>query len=200
MGLDLGQSTNPASAAVLDKIDREPPGLMGPPNPNFRPRLDCVSLKIWPLGTDYQDIVDDAINLPCHFMVVDFGGVGRPVVDMLRRQAQLKHYPGKIRPVQLIGSLARASRKQEARGSHWNIPKVDVVNSITQAQQQMWLSLPDMPETQVLLNQLRDFKMKYTKAANLQFGATTTNDDIVIGLGLACWYALNYCRNAAIFV
>lgn len=190
VGLDLGQAHDPAAAAVCDRQTEEPPEFIGSPNPNFKPRLLCRDLREWPLGTDYTQIVTDTLDVPqVDFLVVDFGGVGRPVVDMLRRDASKRNYRGRIIPVQLIGSAGRAASKQEARGRHWNIPKIDIVTSLTIAQQKGSLVLPAIPETGKLLLQLREFQMKFTKAANLQFGnAPGGHDDILIALALCTWW------------
>ena len=193
IGVDLGQAQDPATAAVLDREMAEPKGFIGPRNPHYTPRNYCRQLRVWPLGTDYTDIVENLLDLPADVLVVDFGGVGRPVVDMLRKRAMLKRYQGKIKPVQLIGSSSRATRKQETRGAHWNIPKIDVVTSIITAQQTRHLYLPDCPETGQLLEQLGVFQMKFTRAANLQFGnAPGGHDDLIIALGLALWWSQRF--------
>jgi len=194
IGLDLGQSHDPAAAAVVDRVTSEPLDFIGPANPNFKPRTVVRSLRQWPLGTDYMDIVEDVLSFPVDVIVVDFGGVGRPVVDIMRRRATEKRFTGKIKPVQLIGSNARATQKREARGVHWNVPKIDVITSILLAQQDGSLWLPkDAKETAALFEQLRIFQMKVTKAANLQFGnAPGGHDDLIVALGLACWWCRRF--------
>lgn len=191
IGLDLGQAQDPAAAAYVERVTSDPVSI-GPRNPNYL-RYNCRAMRLWSLGTDYTEIVNDVFDIPSDVICVDFGGVGRPVVDMLRKLAMKRKYKGKIRPVQLIGSNARASRKQEARGVHWNVPKIDVVTSIITAQQSGKLWLSDSPETAALLQQLRIFRMRFTKAANMQFGnAPGGHDDLVIALGLALWYAQRF--------
>lgn len=200
LGLDLGQSQDPAAAAYIERVTRDPVAI-GPRDPRYV-RFNCRALRTWKLGTDYTDIVQDVFDVPSDVICVDFGGVGRPIVDMMRKQAMTRKYKGKIRPVQLIGSNARASRKQEARGVHWNVPKIDVVTSIITAQQSGKLLLPDCPETMALLQQLKVFRMRFTKAANMQFGnAPGGHDDLVIALGLGLWYAQRFATlTPAIYV
>jgi len=112
---------------------------------------------------------------------------------MLRKQAMLRNYRGKIKPVQLIGSSGRATVKHEQRGSHVNVPKVDVVTSVILAEQKGILRLPPVPEMQQLLKQLTDFRMKITKSANFQYGNVAgSHDDLVIALGLCCWFAAKF--------
>lgn len=193
IGLDLGQAHDPASAAICDRRDVEPPEFIGPPDPNFKPRVICRALREWPLGTDYTDIIEDVLGIPATVFCVDFGGVGRPVVDMLRKRAQQIGYKGRIKPIQTIGSNARAMQKHEARGTHWNVPKVDLVTSIILCQQDGSLRLPATAEVRKLLEQLRNFRMTFTKAANLQFGnAPGGHDDLISALGMCCWWCRRF--------
>lgn len=161
LGLDLGQAQDPAAAVVADRVVTEPANFIGPRNPRFKMQIRVRAIRTWPLGTDYNDIVSDVLDpgLAADVIVPDFGGVGRPVVDMLRKQALQRNFKGKIKPVQLTGSAARVKQKQEARGQHWNVPKIDVVMSAIIAQQQGYLYLPNVPEVPLLLKQLRDFQM-----------------------------------------
>jgi hypothetical protein len=203
LGLDLGQSQDPAAAALVDRVTEEPPGFVGPRNPNFGMRIVCQALRLWPLGTDYTQIVSDVLDVNADAIVVDFGGVGRPVVDVMRKEAVKRNRKTKIRPVQLIGSSGRAQIQAEARGSHWNVPKIDIVGSLILCQQKKQLWLPKCQETTTLLEQLRAFQMRITKAANLQFGNSPAggHDDLVVALGLACWYARRFgVGKFAIFV
>lgn len=187
-GVDLGQSHDPAAAALIDRLEPLPTDFIGPPDKRV---LRCRGLREWPLGTDYTLLVQDIIAVESDAIVVDFGGVGRPVVDMLRKAAFACQYKGKIYPVQLMGSNTRAKEKREARGAHHNVPKIDVVTSLVVAQQSGVLTLPGGDTTAKLMQQLKDFQMRFTKAANLQFGnmpGTGKHDDIVIALGLATWF------------
>lgn len=188
LGLDLGQSGDYAAAANV-RLRRSGPEFVGPPYPKLR----CTSLRRWPLGTDYCDVVSDALDLNTDVIVVDFTGVGRPVVDVMRREAMRRNYRGRIRPVTIAASVAQTRMKTEQRGTHWVVPKIDLVTSIVLWQQRKMLVLPRVPETDNLIKEMKDFRMKYTKAANLQFTAVpSAHDDLVIAFGLACWWASRF--------
>lgn len=226
IGLDLGQTNDPAAAAVIERDDRVPTPetvggddcvalptinqvtresrnqywpqknkkqlFVGPPYP-YCGKLKCISLKRWNIGTDYNDIVNDVLSIPFDFLVPDFCGVGRPVVDMLRREHQLRRHKGKIRPVLTVSSNALARTKSTATGQLYdNVPKIEMVAAIEIAQQQGKLELPPIPETRWLLGELLDYRMRYSKAANQQFGAdphkSNAHDDLVAALGLAVWW------------
>lgn len=187
MGLDLGQASDYAAAAILDKRTY-PEDFTGPQDQQLR----CVALRRWELGTDYNQIVHDVIDVNVDVVVVDFTGVGRPVVDMLRAEARRRHYAGRIRPVTITASSARTKLKSEERGTHWVVPKIDLVSSIVLLQQKDLLRLPRVPEVKQLMKELQDFRMKFTKAANIQLGAEKQHDDLVIALGLACWWTQRF--------
>jgi hypothetical protein len=170
-----------------------------------RGQLLCRSLRLWPTPTDYNVIVDDVTSLPYDVLVPDFCGVGRPVVDMLRKAAAEKRHKGKIYPVATVASSARAHARVDTRGhaSH-SVPKIELVTSIQVVQQDKRLVLPDSPETGMLLGQLADYQMRYSKAGNVQFGNVERagkHDDLVSALGLACWFALRFgTRKLAVHV
>lgn len=186
LGVDLGQAGDPAAAAMLVRKTYDD-AFIGP----RYPRLMCRTLREWPLGTDYCQLVSDLLDAPVDVMVVEFNGVGRPVVDMLRREAARRNVEMKIRPVVTAQSNARVKLKTEARGSHWFVPKVDIVTSIVTLVQQRMLVFPDIPEVKTLRQEMADFQMRYSRSANLQFGnvpGAGKHDDLVIALGLACWW------------
>lgn len=187
-GLDLGQVNDYTAMAVLEQRNY-PSDFLGPQYP----KVVCRALRRWQLGTSYVDIIEDVLAVPVDVLVVDFTGIGRPFVDMLRTRARRIGYVGRIRPVVIAASNARLKMKGEERGSHWIVPKIDIVSSIVTLQQQKLLVLPGAPETKVLLSELQNFQMKYTHAANMQFGARNgKNDDLVLAFGLACWYVKRF--------
>lgn len=183
MGLDLGQAADYSAAVVLERrcYDSD---FVGPPYA----KVNCVAIRRWPLNTDYNDVVKNVLDLPCDALVVDYTGVGRPVVDMLRRRAQHIGYRGMIRPVVIAASHVVMRQKTELRGKHWVVPKVDLVTSINSLQQRGLLALPRCPETQMLLDEMDTFKMRYTKRS-LAFEGTK-HDDLLMAAGLAAWWTL----------
>src|SRR5207237_1061381 len=81
LGLDLGQTTDYSALVILER----------PAVCTDKPTYALPHLRRWPLGTPYTQIVSDIAALvrtpplvgsP---VVVDQTGVGRPVVDLMRK-------------------------------------------------------------------------------------------------------------------
>jgi len=189
LGLDLAQASDYAAACVLERTT-VPEDFVGPVDW----RLRCKHLKRYPQGTDYCVVVDHVlVNSKADIIVVDFTGVGRPVVDLLRRRANQRHFPGRIRPVILAGSDARARIKSEERGTHWVVPKIDLVSCALILQQRHGLRLPANADTEQLFQEMREFSMRPTPAGNLQLGTERPgHDDLLIALGLASWWMVRF--------
>src|SRR5208283_4392770 len=92
VGVDLGQSHDFTAIAVLERAE-----VMGEWDPVLFGRPTFVKLRLRylerpALGTSYPEIVDRVAEVArsadlagrCH-LIVDATGVGRPVVDLLRR-------------------------------------------------------------------------------------------------------------------
>ena len=204
LGCDLGQASDPSAAAVVDRVANA--AAIDPDNqlPQRGFKLLCRGLKRYPLGVDYCDVCESVLSVPSDVLVVDFTGVGRPVVDLLRRMAmgdrlgkpRAEPYRGKIVPVIFAASNVVLRGKTEARGRHYVVPKVDIVSSTMIAQQQKLLSLPSGPLVESLLREMADFRIRYTASANVTMGnAPGKHDDLLIALCLACWYALRFARS-----
>lgn len=196
MGLDFGQSGDPSAAAVLE-VRKYHSSFVGPRYDKRR----FLNLRRWALGTDYCRVIDDVLAVEgIDHLVCDYGGVGRPCVDILLRQARKVGWQGHLHPVVLLGSNARGQLKVGERVAHRTVNKLDVVGALQVAQQQKLLVLPRCSETTVLLDEMRRFQMKATKAGNLQTGAVTDNDDLVIAVGLACWWVHRFGKGEAALV
>src|SRR6516165_8274098 len=92
IGLDLGQAQDYSALTVIERVERYPAGVV--PDPETTPRIAHYAvrhLKRWPLGTSYPEIVRDVVALcerpplPGSLLAVDATGVGRAVVNLLRR-------------------------------------------------------------------------------------------------------------------
>jgi hypothetical protein len=200
MGLDLGQSID-HSAAAVNEYRVADDGFIGPRDPYIR----LISLRRWRKGADYNEVVEEVLHYPgLDVLCVEFNGVGRPVVDMLRRRARELEVNIRIIPCITAASRARMHAVQEERGTCYSIPKVDIVSAINILAQSRRLILLDSPDLPNLFDELRKFQMRITQAANLQFGNMSgkdNHDDIVIAWGLACWWLIKAPRREpAIFI
>jgi len=188
-GGDLTSKLNPYRAGEVAFDDG-----MTPAEPTDKPK-DFVrnykgrALRQFPLGTDYIDIVKYVKRLCQHpiivegksVLVVDWGGVGEPVVEMFQR-ARLGI---RIVPILITGGKAVT---EEPKGFH--VPKMELVGLLTVMLETGRLGFAaGIPEVELLLQELREFKIRITKAANETAGAEgQAHDDLVMAVALALFF------------
>ena len=187
LGLDLGQAADYTALAVLRQSAVE----------GFR-RYEALAIKRWPLGTAYTEIVDAVGRLIAKHqlagqdLVVDGTGVGRPVVDMIRKART----GANLRPVTIT-----AGQKESCSDGYWHVPKVALIsctNMLLQNGRIAWNK--DMPHVQTLVKELQNYRVKITASANESFNAREgAHDDLVLALALACWFGERGTRRLNIF-
>jgi hypothetical protein len=186
VGLDLGQVSDFTALAVLER-----PALTLEPRAKREPLYCLRHLQRFPLGTPYPALaaaVAQLVDLPplqdsCT-VVVDQTGIGRPIVDMLR-QARVF---GPIVPITLTGGHAVTEAPDGSR----HVPKKELVACLQLLLQGRRLKVArDLPEASLLLQELANFRVKITAAANETFGAWRDgeHDDLVLAVALASWEA-----------
>src|SRR5581483_11945013 len=121
VGMDLGQSQDYTAIAVLERA--ESAGAFDPAAFAYRKEvaLRLRYLERVPLGTPYPEVVERVgrvVRGPdttghCH-LIVDATGVGRPVVDLLRR-ARLK--------CNLMPALITGGDLESNEGGYYRVPK-----------------------------------------------------------------------------
>ena len=183
LGLDLGQTRDFTALAVLE---RSPPTDAGAAAEQSEYALR--HLHRFPLGTPYTEIVPAVATLVQSGplaespVVVDQTGVGRAVVDMLRRAG------GWVVPVTITGG--HAVTMSEDRSFH--VPKKELVTCLQVMMQSRRLRIArGLHEAAVLVRELQQFQVKITTAANETFGVWREgqHDDLVLAVALACWWA-----------
>lgn len=119
VGLDLGQTTDNSALAVLER----------PVEASSKDAVYALRhLQRFPLGTPYTTIVPGVARIAGNQtlrgapLVVDQTGVGRPVVDMLRRTPGL----ARVVPVTITGGQALT---QQEDGSY-HVPKKELVTCL----------------------------------------------------------------------
>jgi hypothetical protein len=142
-----------------------------------------------PLGTSYPNVVETLaeIDARCRaegdtVMVVDYTGVGRPVVDLLR--ARLK---GGVHAVTISGGAAVT-----AAGPHESaVPKRDLIGALEVVLQTRRLIVPKcLQGARDLRQELKHFSFAINARGRDTYEAGTgSHDDLVIALGLALWSA-----------
>jgi len=173
IGLDLGQSVDPAALVV---VERQPLAY-----------AVCHARRL-PLGTPYPEVVQAVVALVAEpalagrvELVVDHSGVGRPVVDMLRQAV-----PCPVVPVTITSGRA-VTRSREGG---FRVPKSQLVDAVRVLLRGHRLQVAaGLPEAEALLRELRNFRVRITAAANETYGARSgAHDDLVLAAALACWW------------
>jgi hypothetical protein len=142
-------------------------------------------LQRLPLGTPYPSIVTHVGRilgqLPAGTeLVIDETGVGRPVGDMF--------VYGGISPVRV---QITAGVTETRDGMSCSVPKLLLVSRLQALLHQGQIKIKrTLPEAEVLVRELQDFRVEYTASGNLTFNARQgRHDDMVLALAIACWRA-----------
>ncbi len=189
VGLDLGQANDYSALAIVER-DR-PPRTRGAGD--VPAAYAARHLERFPLKTPYPAIVAAAtgrvralaarVPAPPLRLVVDATGVGRPVVDLLRRE----RLPGRLVAVTITGGDAVTSE-----GGYYRVPKRDLVSTVQVLLQGERLKIAEaLPEAATLTRELLNFQVKISaETAHDSYGAWREgmHDDLVLAVALACWY------------
>jgi hypothetical protein len=180
LGLDLGQAHDFSALVVLETGDAAPPRTYAGRH-----------LQRWPLGTSYPTVAKDAAALAESMalswrgtvtLAVDSTGVGRAVVDLLKREP-MPHVH--LIPIVITGGDAVTKDK-----GFWHVPKRDLIAGVQVALQTQRLKIAAaLPEAATLTRELENFQMKITLAGHDTYGAWRENshDDLTLGLSVALW-------------
>lgn len=202
VGVDLGQSKDPTSLAVVERVRLVVPDYLVDelqrsvagrvrlfemrgelPRPDFNLRL----LEQAPLGEAYpaqaariKRIVarpQIAEHDPRIFM--DFTGVGRPMYDIMRQERVPRLVPVTI--------TFQGSGTNEAGGR--TVAKLDLISRLQALMHNGQLHMPDtLPLVKLFRRELIDFRVSYTAVGNATFGAREgAHDDLVLAGALAVY-------------
>jgi hypothetical protein len=190
IGLDLGQVSDPTAVAVAEQYQRDD-GLR-----EYRVR----HLKRWQLGTSYSDIVDDLDELleklpGKKVLIADGTGVGRPVLDQIRR-ARL---PCRLVPVYIHGGAATSP----AAGGGYSVAKRTLASTVQTCLQSGRLHIArGLKETGHLVKELQTFTAKInvaTGAESFEAWRDRDSDDLVLAVAMLCWFGDHCQRRLVIF-
>ncbi len=197
-GLDLGQAHDYTALAVAQQFP-DPAGA----------RYEVSWLQRFALGTPYPAIVTNVAELlrriaaqatrsppepgsqyadrayegqgVSQALVVDATGVGRPVIDMLRRES----LPATRYDVTITGG-----DRVQHEGNAWRVPKRELVSTVQVLLQAKRLGIAQqLPEAATLSRELLNFQVKISDTAHDRYGAWRegTHDDLVLAVALAVW-------------
>jgi hypothetical protein len=157
-------------------------------------RPEKIHLIRWlekiPLGTHYEKVVDriatvaeDASTIDRTRIVIDATGVGKPVVDMLRKRTRVSVFA--------VTFTGGADENQiDAYASR--VPKRDLVTALEVVLQGRRLhTVPDLPLVEDLRAELSHFEVNISARGHDTYDASSgKHDDLVMALCLATWAAV----------
>jgi hypothetical protein len=147
----------------------------------------CGFIERVPLGTTYPTVVNyvgQLLQRPIWRgqidMAIDKTGVGAPVADLFT-----------------AGGLSFASvtitggDTETREGTTHRVPKMTLVSALQALLHEGRLHIQkELPEAAVLVRELQDFRVRYTDAGHMTFGAREgRHDDLVLALAIAVWRA-----------
>jgi hypothetical protein len=180
-GLDLGQTADYTAGIILEahgeKDERS---------------YDVRHIKQYKLGTSYPSIVSsvgalldrEPLRGDCT-LAIDHTSVGRPVYDMFvaeRRQ-----------PIGITITGGTAWHIDQHDRQQWHVAKIMLVGTVQRLLQSGRLRIgAKLPHASTLQKELRDFRVKISKAANETYDAREgQHDDMVLALAIATFVAEN---------
>ena len=181
-GLDLGQISDPSASIILEAHGDGDERI-----------YNCRHIEQYRLGTSYPSMVRsvgamldrEPLRGQCT-LAIDFTGVGAPVFDMFTETG-----------LQAIGILITggASWHRETP-RQWHVAKILLVGMVQKFLQSGRLRIgAKLPQAGLLQKELRDFRVKISKAANETYEAREgQHDDMVLALAIALFAAEHPAR------
>lgn len=194
IGVDLGRDTDP-TALIVGKIVLAPVKSVkvdARSNITYADSAISRSLAVVhaeqvPLRTPYPDIARRIMEITKspqlagrNDLVLDATGVGQPVVDVIRDGGVVAH-----------GVKITAGEKESISGSSLTVPKVKLVDSVIALLHTQRLTFAGgLTLAPTIQQQLAEFQMKRQAngSAKYENRLDVIHDDLVIALGLACWW------------
>jgi len=190
IGLDLGKAADYTAVAAVQAVKERLECNDSAGMPMFGTFLHCRHLHRYQLNTMYTEIVDDMASMVNHpelkrdgyLLIPDATGVGAPVIELLA-QRKIKQMP-----IYIIG-LGKEHVDEDS--GYMLIPKRDLITNLVVAFETSQIKFAKGLEYERLItDELTNFRMKKTKAANDIFEAREgEHDDLVLALSLAVYFA-----------
>jgi hypothetical protein len=183
-GLDLGQISDPSAAIILEAYrDADEPSYAVRHIEQFR------------LGTSYPRMVEavgalldrEPLAGDCT-LTIDHTGVGRPVYDMFVAEGR--------QPIGVTITGGTFWGKEPTDPYQWHVSKIMLVGTVQRFLQSGRLRIgAKLPHAGTLQKELRDFRVKISKAAHETYDAREgAHDDLVLALAIALFVAENQPR------
>jgi hypothetical protein len=170
-GIDPGKATDPA-AIIVSELDGKH---------RLIRYIESVSL-----GTPYTTLRDRVLELDVRMRpygwpnwYIERNGAGESFIDLLKETSLAKR----------IWSLYTSSGdtyKCNEETKEITIGKSKLVGRLVVLFEQQLISLPGIPATDLLLEQLRNFGYQMS-SGNIKYEAETGHDDLVMAMAIACY-------------
>ena len=198
VGIDVGMVSDPTTVAAIERIRMVPTqraiarGLSRQAREAIAEhpeRLNLRHLDRLPLGTLYPRQVEILAGLMAHESLrgapvyIDATGVGKPVLQMLKR-AGVRNLHG----ISITSAQSEAKRVPDG----WNVGKAELVNGVQVAMQTRRLRLGKRVNyVDLLVKELRDFRARQNaNTGNMTFNAREgQHDDLVLAVSYAVFGA-----------
>ena len=204
VGVDLGQSKDPTSIAVIEQVKPVIPehiveqyrerGKRGEgelmelrrdmPQPDYNLRL----LEQAPLGESYPAQAQRLKRILARASIaenepavwVDYTGVGRAVFDIFRQE--------RVPRIKAVTITFNGQEGPNGNGGH-SVPKLALVSRLQALMHTGRLHMPDsLPLAKVFRRELLDFRVSYSAVGNATFGAREgAHDDLILSVALAVY-------------
>jgi hypothetical protein len=199
IGVDLGQSQDYSALTVLRRQWWRPGEKPTPEKASLWHEIPM--LVRWELGTEYPRIVQNIVEIYKQVwsrskfneppaLVVDQGGPGRPVMDLLRK-VKLPPDGSRMMPV---GVMLTGGASVSERTDDMSVPQRDVCSALVVAAQSGDLKVASSLElADEFEKELQAFGYDIKrKSGKLRYEAQgTAHDDLVLSASLALWYSTN---------
>lgn len=196
VGVDLGQSKDPTSLAVVEKIAPEVGARCFTPQipearealRSERPTYILRLLEQAPLGEPYPAQAQRVNRILARPQIaehdprvwVDYTGVGRAVFDIFKQERVPRIVPVTI--------TFGGEDGPNSHGGH-NVTKLGLVSRLQALMHTGKLHMPDtLPLSKLFRRELLDFRVSYTAVGNATFGAREgAHDDLILAVALAVY-------------
>lgn len=210
LGLDLGQANDFTALVVLEKVyaeltendrnrlDEEFRKAVATSNTeqdysrwirSHTPTLHQLRhIQRFDLATTYPQIVSSLVEMVSkhplskkYTIIADGTGVGRPVIDLLRK-ARLR-----VQPIIITGG----HQVNYDDSGYWKVPKRELVSNLQVLLGNKRLQVAKtMADVDLLLSELLKFQMTINENANDTYeGRQGSHDDLVLAVALAAWWS-----------
>jgi hypothetical protein len=174
-GLDLGQAQDHSASVILEAHGE-----------GDTRTYDCRFIEQHLLGTSYPALVRAVGALwqrpplrdQCQ-LAIDHTGVGRPIFDLFTEAG--------LRPVGI--TITGGSGWHKETTLRWHVAKIQLVGIVQKFLQSGRLRIAaSLPQAKLLQQELKDFRVKISKAANETYEAReSAHDDVVLALSMSLW-------------